>query len=62
MRGRISDLEYDAVRYLCDDYVVDNSRLKSTGYEFIYPDFEQSMRQIAEWYRERGVQGAEPCR
>jgi nucleoside-diphosphate-sugar epimerase len=55
MRGRISDLEHDAVRYLCDDYVVDNSRLKSTGYEFIYPDFEQSMRQMAEWYRERGV-------
>jgi nucleoside-diphosphate-sugar epimerase len=52
MRGRIPDLEYDAVRYLGSDYVVDNSALKATGYEFIYPDFEESMKQMGEWYRE----------
>jgi UDP-glucose 4-epimerase len=51
MKGRIPDLEYDAVRYLSTDYVVDNARLKSTGYKFIYPDFEESMKQMAEWYR-----------
>ena len=55
MRGRIPDLEYDAVRYLCDDYVVDNSRLRNTGYKFIYPDFEESMKQLGEWYRESQV-------
>jgi len=52
MKGRIPDLEYDAVRYLGSDYVVDNSALKATGYKFIYPDFEESMRQMGEWYKE----------
>jgi len=53
-KGRIPDLEYDAVRYLCDDYVVDNSRLKATGYKFIYPDFNESMKQLGAWYEKNG--------
>lgn len=53
-KGRIPDLEYDAVRYLYDDYVVDNSKLKAAGYRLIYPDFRESMKQIAEWYRTQG--------
>jgi nucleoside-diphosphate-sugar epimerase len=56
MKRRIPDLEYDAVRYLGSDYVVDNARLKSTGYKPIYPDFEVSMKQLGEWY-ERNVPG-----
>ena len=52
VKGRIPDLEYNAVRYLGSDYVVDNSALKATGYKFIYPDFEESMRQMGEWYKE----------
>ena len=51
LKGRIPDLEYDAVRYLASDYVVDNTRLKKSGYKFIYPDFAESMGQIGEWYR-----------
>ena len=51
MRGRIPDLEYDAVRYLGSDYVVDNMALKATGYKLIYPDFEESMKQMGEWYK-----------
>jgi nucleoside-diphosphate-sugar epimerase len=50
MKGRIPDLEYDAVRYLGSDYVVDNGALKATGYRFIYPDFEESMKQMGEWF------------
>ncbi len=49
-RGKIPDLEFDAVRYLYDDYVVDNSKLKAAGYRFIYPDFAASMRQMKEWW------------
>ncbi|PKN32839.1 MAG: nucleoside-diphosphate sugar epimerase [Deltaproteobacteria bacterium HGW-Deltaproteobacteria-19] len=45
-RGRIPDLEYDAVRYLYDDYIVDNTKLKTTGYRLIYPDFRTSMEQL----------------
>jgi UDP-glucose 4-epimerase len=51
MRGRIPDLEYDAVRYLSSDYVVDITRLEKTGYRFIYPNFDESMKQLGEWYR-----------
>ncbi len=54
-KGRIPDLEYDAVRYLADSYVVDITRLKGTGYKFIYPDFAESMKQIGEWYRQSQV-------
>ena len=50
-KGKIPDLEYDAVKYLYDDYVVDNTKLKSTGFRFQYPDFKQSMKQIGEWYK-----------
>jgi UDP-glucose 4-epimerase len=50
-KGRIPDLELDAVKYLYDDYVVDNSKLKSTGYRMIYPDFRESMKQMREGYR-----------
>jgi UDP-glucose 4-epimerase len=46
LRGRIPDLETDAVELLRDDYVVDNSKLKSTGYELLYPDFRASMKEI----------------
>lgn len=45
-QGRIPDLEYDAVRYLYDDYIVDNARLKATGYRLRYPDFRASMAQM----------------
>jgi UDP-glucose 4-epimerase len=55
-KGRIPDLELDAVKYLYDDYVVDNGKLKATGYRLIYPDFRASMRQMGEWYREAAEQ------
>lgn len=44
--GRIPDLEVDAVRYLAADYVVDNTKLKATGYTFLFPDFRRSMLQM----------------
>jgi UDP-glucose 4-epimerase len=50
MKGKIPDLEYDATKYLYNDYIVDNSRLKATGFQFQYPDFKESMKQIEKWY------------
>lgn len=47
-KGRIPDLECDAVRYLYDDYIVDNTKLKAAGYRLRYPDFRESMAQIKE--------------
>lgn len=50
LKGDIPDLEYDATRYLADDYIVDNSSLKAAGYRFLYPDFTESMIQMGRWY------------
>ena len=52
-RNRIPDLELDAVRLLRDDYIVDNAKLKSTGYELLYPDFQASMKEIGRITRSR---------
>ncbi len=54
-KGAIPDLEYDAVKYLYEDYIVDNAKLKATGFVLRYPDFAESMRQMGEWYRARKV-------
>jgi nucleoside-diphosphate-sugar epimerase len=56
-KGRIPDLELDAVRYLYDDYVVDNGKIKATGYRMTYPDFSKSMEQMGEWYASQVKQG-----
>ena len=49
---RVPDLEADAVRYLCADYAVDNSKLKASGYRLLYPDFAASMREIGQRFRD----------
>ncbi len=54
-RGRIPDLEYDAVAYLDRDYIVDISALLATGFRLQYPDFAASMRQIGEWVKQGGL-------
>jgi len=53
LKGKIPELEYDAVKYLYFDYVVDNTRLKRTGFKLKYPDFRKSMAQLGTWYRQR---------
>jgi UDP-glucose 4-epimerase len=52
-RGTVPDLELDAVNYLYDDYVVDNTKLKDTGFVLRFPDFRESMKQLGEAYRRR---------
>jgi UDP-glucose 4-epimerase len=51
LAGRIPDLELDAVRYLGADYVVDNTRLRQSGYRLRYPDFADSMRDLGARHR-----------
>ena len=46
MKGKIPDLELDAVNYLYYDYLVDNTKLKKTGFKLKYPDFFESMAQL----------------
>jgi hypothetical protein len=55
LRGRIPDLEADAVRYLHDDYVVDNSKLRAAGHRLLYPDFAESMRDLGRRWRKEAA-------
>jgi UDP-glucose 4-epimerase len=50
-KGKIPDLEYNAVKYLYADYVVDNTKLKSTGFKLKYPDFKESVKDLGERFR-----------
>ncbi len=50
LKGKIPDLEYEAVKYLYYDYVVDNSKLAESGFTLQYPDFRTSMKQLGKWY------------
>lgn len=51
LAGKIPDLEYDATEFLYDDYIVDNTKLKNTGFKLQYPDFTDSMQQMQTWYQ-----------
>lgn len=45
-KGQIPELEYEAVKFLDRDYLVDNTKLKQTGFTFQYPKFETSIREL----------------
>ena len=47
-RSRIPDLEYDAAAYLNADYIVDNRKLKKTGFVLNFPDFAASVGQLGQ--------------
>lgn len=46
LRGKLPELEYEAVGYLYHDYVVSNQKLKDTGFNFKYPDFHESLKEL----------------
>lgn len=48
LQKKIPDLEYEAIKYLYSDYIVNNAKLKSFGYELLYPEFSKSMQQMAQ--------------
>jgi len=54
LKAKIPDLEVDAVKYLYDDYVVDNSKLLTTGFKLKFPDFRASMKELGKLYQKSG--------
>ena len=50
--GKPPKFEKDSVKYFGVDYVCDNTKLKSTGFQFEYPDFEKGLAATLPWYRE----------
>jgi nucleoside-diphosphate-sugar epimerase len=54
MLGVPSPVEADTIDYLNEDFVYDNSQLKSTGFQFTYPDARDGLRDTLRWYRDNG--------
>lgn len=49
-----SPVEADMLQLSTGDFVYDNQKLKSTGYQFIYPDPRHGLRDTVQWYRDQG--------
>jgi nucleoside-diphosphate-sugar epimerase len=47
-------LETDAVDYLNGDFVYSNEKIKSTGFEFLYPDPRPGIRETIDWFVRNG--------
>ena len=47
-------VEPDVVEYLGEDFLYDNTALKSVGYQFRYPDARTGIKETIEWYRDQG--------
>ncbi|MBN2284731.1 MAG: NAD(P)-dependent oxidoreductase [Deltaproteobacteria bacterium] len=52
--GTKSLLETATLHYLTCDRVWDNSKLKATGFTFLYPTMPEGMRETLKWYRDSG--------
>ncbi len=52
--GLSSPLERDSIEYLGLDLVFSNKKLKSTGFEFQYPDARVGLADTVAWYQKNG--------
>lgn len=52
--GIPSKLEKDTVQFLGIDFVYSNEKLKKLGYNFLYPNAEDGIRETIEWYEKEG--------
>jgi len=44
-------IEPDILEYLTEDFIFSNAKLKSTGFQFKYPDARLAFRETYEWYQ-----------
>jgi nucleoside-diphosphate-sugar epimerase len=52
--GVPSPVEADTIDYLNEDFAYANDQLKSTGFQFTYPDARDGLRDTLKWYRDAG--------
>jgi len=52
--GKKSFLEKAGLDYVVHDKLWDNSKLKATGFKFMYPTVEKGMKETITWYKENG--------
>lgn len=64
--GLVSDgvtprVDRQSLVYMLGDFVLDNSKLKTLGFEYQYPDLESGWRHTLAWYREnRWIPAVDP--
>lgn len=54
LKGTRPRVEKESIRYLTYDSLIDNSKIKAAGYELLYPDVMQGLRETIEWYKREG--------
>lgn len=47
-------LEKDPIQYIGRNFIYSNSKLKATGYKFIYPNAYEGLKDTVKWYKEEG--------
>jgi nucleoside-diphosphate-sugar epimerase len=52
--GRRPTLERDLIDYLSRHFWMDNTKLKSLGYRFQYPDLRSGLPETIAWYKQQG--------
>jgi nucleoside-diphosphate-sugar epimerase len=52
--GTKSLLEKATLHYLSCDRIWDNTKLKATGFKFLYPTMHEGMKETLTWYRDNG--------
>jgi nucleoside-diphosphate-sugar epimerase len=52
--GKKSLLEKATIEYLAFDKLWDNSKLKATGFKFLYPDIAKGLKETLDWYKVNG--------
>lgn len=58
LKGKIPDLEYEATKFLANDYVVNTQKLKDTGFQLRHPNFRESMLELGALYRQQNQSAA----
>jgi len=53
-KGRRTEVERESIRYLVYDSLLDNSKIKATGYRLLYPDPVLGLKETIAWYKSEG--------
>jgi len=54
LKGTRPRVEKESIRYLTYDSLIDNSKIKASGYELLYPDAMLGLRETIDWYKREG--------
>lgn len=55
IKGSRPKIEKDTIDYLLYPFLISNQKIKSLGFEFIYPDSKIGLKETIEWYKKNPV-------